>query len=134
MKVDFAFICDYAQSENKIHALGIGFDTIFAPRLPCQHPSFHLVVQLRSTAAEAGRKDVSIRLIDADGKDVITPLSANMEVPDPPSGALEAIGKLVVGFHRVKFEEYGQYALHVVVQGNEMVQIPIRVAQPTTTG
>ena len=34
----------------------------------------------------------------------------------------------------VKFAAYGQYALHVVVQGNEMVRIPIRVAQPPTTG
>ena len=134
MVIDFAFVCDYADSGNKLSALGIGFDTIYAQEVPCRHPSFHLVAQLRASVAEAGRKDVNIRLIDADGKDVIPPISAGMEVPQPPPGALEAVGRLVVGFGGIKFTAYGQYALHVVVQGNEMVRIPIRVAQPPATG
>ena len=134
MVVDFAFICDYAESGNKLGALGIGFDTIYAPQVPCAHPNFHLVLQLRSSVAEAGRKDVSVSLIDADGKDVIPPLSATMEVPQPPPGALETNARLVVGFAGVQFPAYGQYTLHVVVQGQEMVRIPIRVAQPPTTG
>ena len=133
MVIDFAFVCDYADSGNKLNALGIGFDTIYAPNIPCVHPNFHLVVQLRSSIAEAGRKDVEVRLIDADGKDVIPQLSASMEVPQPPPGALDTHGRLVVGFAGVQFPAYGQYALHVVVQGNEMVRIPIRVAQPPTT-
>ena len=134
MDVDFAFICDYADSGNKISALGIGFDTIYTSKVPCVHPSFHLVVQLRASIAEAGRKDVEVRLIDADGKDVTKKLSATMEVPEPAPGAVDTHGRLVVGFGGVKFAAYGQYALHVVVQGNEMVRIPIRVAQPPTTG
>jgi len=134
MVKDFAFICDYAESGNKLGALGIGFDTIYAPQVPCVHPNFHLVMQLRSSVAEAGQKDVEVRLIDADGKDVIPPLSAPMEVPQPPPGAMDTQARLVVGFGGVCFPAYGQYALHVVVQGNEMVRIPIRVAQPPTTG
>lgn len=134
MELEFAFICDYAEPGNKINALGIGFDTIFAQKVPCVHPHFHLVVQLRSSVAEAGRKDVNIRLIDADGKDVIPPFTGTMEVPQPPPGALDTVGKLVVGFGGVNFPAYGHYALHVVVQGNEMVRIPIRIAQPPTTG
>lgn len=134
MVVDFAFVCDYADSGNKLAALGIGFDTIYAPQVPCIHPNFHLVLQLRSSVAEAGRKDVGIRLIDADGKDVIPPLSATMEVPPPPPGALDTHGRLVVGFGGIQFPAYGQYALHVVVQGNEVARMPIRVAQSPTTG
>ena len=78
-------------------------------------------------------KDVKVILIDADGKDVIPPLPADMEITQPPPGALESQGRLVVGFAGVQFPAYGQYALHVVVQGNEMVHIPIRVAQPPAT-
>lgn len=91
-------------------------------------------MQLRSSVAEAGLKDVAIRLIDADGKDTIPPLSAKMEVPRPPSGAIDTQGRLVVGFAGIEFPAYGQYALHVAVQGNEMVRIPIRVTQPPITG
>ena len=40
MQVDFAFICDYAEATNKINALGIGFDTIMAARVPTRHPHF----------------------------------------------------------------------------------------------
>lgn len=134
MDIEFAFVCDYADAGAKLNALGIGFDTIYAPQVPCVHPNFHLVVQLRSSVAEAGQKDVGIRLIDADGKDVFPPLSAKMEVPQPPPGAVDTQGRLVVGFGNTKFPAYGRYALHVVVQGNEMVRIPIRVAQPPTTG
>jgi hypothetical protein len=66
--VDFAFICDYAEATGKINALGIGFDTIFAPNVPTKHPSFFLVVQLRASTVEAGDKQLKISLIDADGQ------------------------------------------------------------------
>ena len=134
MDIDFAFVCDYAEASAKLGALGIGFDTIYAPKVPCVHPSFHFVMQLRASIAEAGPKDVGVRLIDADGKDVTPPLSATMELQPPPPGALDTQGRLVVGFNGVRFPAYGQYAMHVVVQGHEMVRIPIRVAQPPTTG
>jgi hypothetical protein len=134
MTLDFAFVCDYADSVGKLSALGIGFDTIFAGNIPCVHPNFHLVMQLRASVAEVGRKDVEVRLIDADGKDVVPPLSGPMEVPQPPPGALDTQSRLVVGFAGTQFPAYGQYALHVIVQGNEMVRIPIRVAQPPITG
>ncbi|MBI2843892.1 MAG: hypothetical protein HYX78_10875 [Armatimonadetes bacterium] len=134
MDVDFAFICDYAEPGNKISALGIGFDTIYSPQVPCVHPSFHLVAQFRASIAEAGSKDIEIRLIDADGRDVIPRFKGKLNVPQPPSGALDTVGKLVVGFAGVRFPDYGQYALHVVVQGNEKVRIPLRVAQPPATG
>lgn len=133
MVVDYAFICDYADQGSKLGALGIGFDTIYAQQVPCVHPSFHLVLQLRSSAAEAGTKDVRVSLIDADGKDVIPPLSVSMEIPQPPPGTVDAHGRLVAHFAGVKFAEYGQYALHVTLQGSEIVRIPIRVAQPPTT-
>jgi hypothetical protein len=134
MVLDFAFICDYAESGNKISALGIGFDTIYASQVPCVHPNFHLVAQFRASVAEAGDKEITLRLIDADGKDVIEPLSGTVNIPPPPPGGVESTGRLVVGFGGIQFPKYSQYALHVVVQGNEMIRVPLRVAQPPTTG
>ena len=43
MNLDFAFICDYAEVSGKINALGIGFDTIYSPKVPAKHPLFFLV-------------------------------------------------------------------------------------------
>ena len=56
MHTDFAFVCDAAEATSKINALGIGFDTIYANQVPVRHPHFSIVLQLRSSAAEAGQK------------------------------------------------------------------------------
>ncbi len=132
MDVDFAFICDHAEIVGKINALGIGFDTIYAAEVPSTHPYFHLVVQLRASITEAGHRDMEVRLIDADGNDVIPPITGSFEVPRPSAGT-EATARLAVLFQNVTFSNYGSYSLRLVIQGTEMVQIPLRVASPPHT-
>ena len=49
MEVNFAFLCDYAdQSGAKMTAIGIGFDTIYATRVPAVHALFFSVISLKS--------------------------------------------------------------------------------------
>ena len=74
MDVDFAFICDYADSGRKVNALGIGFDATYASRVLATHPRFDLAAQVRYHVTEAGPKDFAVRLIDADGEDIIPPI------------------------------------------------------------
>ena len=133
MDIDFAFICDYAEATAKISALGIGFDTIFAQKVPAVHPHFHLVAQIRASIAEVGDKDLVVRLIDADGNDVIPEVKGTINVAQPKEGMTESIGRLSMGFNNVKFPKYSEYSLHVVIQGREMVRIPLRVVQPPVT-
>ncbi len=128
MNIDYAFICDHAEAGDKVHALGIGFDTIFAREIPATHPHFCLVVQLRSSVGEAGEKEASVRLIDADGADVMQPVSVKLNIAPPPRGSTESVTRMVVGAHNVRFPRYGSYSLHLVLQGNELVRIPLRVA------
>ena len=132
MQVDFAFICDYAQVAGKINALGIGFDTILAPTVPCKHPSFFLVIQLRAHAVEAGEKNFKVDLIDEDGKNVIPSLTGKFAISKPAIG-MESIGKIAMQFNNVEFPRYGTYSLHAVIEGHEMVRIPLKVARPPTT-
>ena len=40
MRLDFAFLCDYADASGKVHALGIGVDNIYAPQVPARHQQF----------------------------------------------------------------------------------------------
>ncbi len=132
MIVDFAFVCDYAEATGKINALGIGFDTIFAPKVPCRHPSFFLVIQLRANVVEAGEKTLEVRLIDEDGKDTTPTVGGKFSIPKPASGT-ESIGRIAMQFHNVEFPRYGSYSLHAVVEGLEMVRVPLKVSPPPQT-
>ena len=132
MKPDFAFVCDYAEVTGKINALGIGFDTIYAPSVPAKHPSFFLVIQLRANIVEAGEKTLEVRLIDEDGKDIIPTVSGKFSIPKPIGGT-ESIGRIAMQFHNVEFPKYGSYSLHAVVEGLEMVRIPLKVSPPPQT-
>ncbi len=129
MQVDFAFICDYAEATNKVNALGIGFDTIMAVRVPVRHPSFFLVIQLRANVVEAGEKNFEVHLIDDDGKQIIPPVKGKLNIPRPPAGT-ESTGRIAMRFDGVEFPRYGTYSIHVLVEGHEMSRIPLRVTQP----
>ncbi len=129
MKLDFAFICDYAEVTRKINALGIGFDTIYAPNVPRKHPEFFLVIQLRANVVEAGEKNIEVRLIDEDGNDIIPTLRAKFTIRRPASGT-ESVGRLAMRLQNVEFPRYCVYSLHAVIEGHEMVNIPLRVAPP----
>ena len=113
MKVDFAFLCDYAEAAVKLNALGIGFDTIYAPQTPCMHPHFSLVFQLRSSVIEAGQKEVEIHLIDEDGKDVTAPIQRQIHIPR--GNAADVIGRVVMEFVNIEFMRYGSYSVRVAV-------------------
>jgi len=127
--VDFAFICDYAEVSNKINALGIGFDTIYAPKVPIKHRSFFLVFKLRANIVEVGEKNIKISLIDEDGSNIIPDMNAKIAILKPPEG-MESKAQVAVGFDKVEFTKYGSYSIHVVLEGNDLFSIPIRVAPP----
>jgi len=132
VRTDFAFICDYAEVAGKINALGIGFDTIYAPNVPAKHPSFFLVMQLRANVVEAGEKNLAVHLIDEDGRDIIPALRGKFSIPKP-TGGTESIGRIAMQFYNVEFPRYGSYSLHVVVEGHEMFDVPLKVSPPPQT-
>ena len=132
MKTDFTFICDYAEVTRKINALGIGFDTIYAPKIPCKHPHFFLVIQLRANVVEAGEKNLEVHLVDEDGNDVIPTLKGKFNIPKT-SGVKESIGRIAMRFHNIEFQKYGLYSIHAVIEGLEMVRIALKVSQPPHT-
>jgi len=131
--VDFAFICDYAETTQKVNALGIGFDKIYTAKLPVRHAHFHVVAQVRFSLTEVGLKEMEVRLIDADGGNVVPPIQGRLEVPTPMPKSLDATGRLNVGFGNVQFKEYGRYSVRVTIQGREMVSIPFMVIEPPKT-
>jgi hypothetical protein len=132
MHVDFAFICDFAEAKDKVNALGIGFDRIYAKNVPMKHPHFSVVVQLKFTRTEAGQKPVQIHLTDADGNECVPVINGQITVNAPPPGALETTTRLVMEFANVEFKAYGDYSIRVDIAAQEMVSIPISIiAAPT---
>jgi hypothetical protein len=128
MERQFAFVCDYAVQDNKLHAIGIGWETIYAATLPWIHPTMCFVAGLRGSIAEVGTKTVSLRLIDADGEDVVPPINHQLsfEVKQPQ---LEGDIRIVLNFANVQFKKYGPYAIHLVVQGHEMGSVSFHVSE-----
>ena len=132
MNIDFAFICDFAEATAKINALGIGFDTIYAPQLPVRHPHFSLVLQLRASTVEAGQKSIRINLIDEDGADVMPTIQGQFSLPKVEGGT-HSIGRFIAEFGNVEFKRHGSYSVRVVIEGLEMASIPFRVIPPPKT-
>lgn len=132
MEREFAFLCDYAEAEQKLHAIGIGWDTINAPTLPAIHPTMCVVAKLRGTIAESGTKNIELRLIDADGADVIPPLQHQLPFEVKPP-RLEGYLQIVLNLSGLPLQKYGRYAVHVVVDGHEMATLTFSVVAPPTT-
>ena len=129
MDIEFAFLCDYAQQESKLNAIGIGWDTIMAPELPVRHTIMTFVARLRGSVAEAGVKDVTLRIIDADGQDVIPPVQQQMTF-NVQSPALAGFLNVVVQLGGLEFQKYGAYAIHLLLGGNELARVAFQVVQP----
>lgn len=133
MEVDFSFLCDYADNPGKLYALGIGIDTIYTAAVPTVHPVMYAVARLRFSGVEAGDKPIGVRLLDADGNNLVPPIDANVTVESPPQGHTERTLTIALALHGVRFERYGLYAVVWMLQGNEIKRIPFRVSTPPTT-
>jgi len=111
-------------------ALGIGFDTIYAAKVPTPHPVFFAVISIKFSATEAGPKQVGMHLIDEDGKDVVPPMETTINVASPPPGFLHRNQRIALAMYGITFPRYGDYTISWLVGGQEIKNIPLRVAPP----
>lgn len=132
MECDFIFLCDYAARDRKLHAVGIGWDSLYAANLPFRHSVMCLVARLSGSIAENGTKDITLRLLDADGADVVPAMNQQVafEVKSP---RLVGILQLVFQMGNIEFQKHGAYALHLLLQGNEIGRVSFNVLEPPTT-
>jgi hypothetical protein len=130
LDVEFAFLCDAAlESGGKVSALGIGIDQITAAAVPAVHPMLGVVVGFRYIVTESGTKKVEVRLIDADGGNVVPPVEGEMVLADPTDG-LSGRGNLILQLGGLQFPKYGQYSVEIGVGGQSIASIPLRVSPP----
>lgn len=91
-----------------------------------------VVARLRGSVAEAGTKQVALRIIDADGADVVPPLEQQVPFVVRP-GTVEGSMALTFNLVGIQFPKYGPYGIHLLVNGNEVVHLSFNVAKPPTT-
>lgn len=130
MHIRFAFLCDYAQESGngKVSALGIGIDHFGVTNLAQPVPPFCLVLNIEGNRSEAGQKHIKIHLMDSDGKDLGPPLEGKINLPVPQQGIKTGAG-MVVSYNGVIFPSYGTYSISVVLDGHELVNLPITVLE-----
>lgn len=128
MRTNYAFLCDAASqgAEGKVNALGIGISQLRAQQVPVQRPVIVLVAQIGFDADEAGAKALAIRVIDADGGNIIPPVDGQIEFT-APEGALSPVAQVVLELNMVTFPRFGVYSVELALDGQSIASLPIEV-------
>ena len=128
MNTELAFLCDSAADDRgKLHALGIGIDSVHGDALPLTHPRFIIVCVVNYSSVEAGEKRMGIRLLDPDAQDTIPPIEQSITF-SPRQGVVDSKARIIVEVNSVSFNSAGPHAFHVVIDGTEMARLPLNVA------
>lgn len=126
MKVDLALACDYAiiDQYGKLSVLGI-FEHIWVQEFPVVHPRLHLVMRLKGRRTEIGDHEVSIRLVDEHGEEIISG-DGTVTFSEPPAGVVEIEAGTVLLFD-VPFERPGKYTFEIAVDDSVEASVSITV-------
>lgn len=130
MELSFAFLCDYADQSAKMTAVGIGFDTIYAAKVPASHRLMFAVLGVRFTVVEVGPKQLGVRIIDADGTDIAPPMDTTINVEPPPPGFTHRAVRVALGLQGLTFPRYGDYSVRFLIAKQEVANIPLKVTPP----
>ena len=134
MNVEYAFLCDYADSGNKLTAVGIGIDSVHVADVPVVHSQMFAVLALRFTLNETQRtKAFEMHVQDADAKDIIPPLSGQMNIPAPADGMSYRTHRIVSGLYGMKLERVGDYQVSWLIDGIEVHAVHFRVVKRPPT-
>ncbi|MGE3857943.1 MAG: hypothetical protein AB7G21_13380 [Dehalococcoidia bacterium] len=135
MRVEYAFLCDAATEHGgKVNALGIGIDHLGVSTLPATHPRLSLVAHLRFEEAEDGADAVVpfvVKMVDADGRDVIPPVEGRFQVQAAPGRRLEG-ANLLVDLVNLQFTGTGPHEVQLWSEGDVIATLPIEVWRVAT--
>lgn len=144
MRVD-AFLADSAEVvQNKIYALGAGWNTIFVRQFPAAHRRLAVAatVHVPFTATNATHK-FELKLVTEDGQDYPIGLRADAEgKPQPVRGmggeftlgrpphlvdGDEQVANFAFTIDGLRFAEAGQYSWVILIDSEEISRLPMRV-------
>ena len=70
---------------------------------------------------------MELRLIDADGGDILPAVRAQLNVPPPATGTTSSVN-LLMGLNNLTLPRFGEYSVHINIDGEERVRLPFTLA------
>jgi hypothetical protein len=132
MRVEYAFLCDAATEHGgKVNALGIGIDHLGVSTLPATHPRLALVARLVFEDAEGMAVPFVVKMVDADGRDVIPPVEGRFQVEAAPGRRLDG-ASLLVDLVNLQFTSTGPHEVQLWSGGEILATLPLEVWKVAT--
>ena len=129
MKLLLATLCDSASDyQGKLCVLG-AFDTLCAPQFPVVHPQCSLALRLLFDPDDRGRHEMSIRLADAEDREVMPAFAPVMDVSFPAGNVPFVSRNLVLNLQRLRFDKPGVYSFEIHLGGKLLISLPLHVAR-----
>jgi hypothetical protein len=126
MKIEIFALCDAAtEQQGKLNLLG-SFDHLFAKQEPVAHPGCTLAIKLRFTKIEEGSHQIRITFGDEDGKLVLPPIEAGVNVRVAPSEST-VVAHLILNMQQLKLPRFGEYSIDLAIDGRAESTLPLYV-------
>jgi hypothetical protein len=134
-ELDYAVLCDYVRTEGGLaHVIAAGVDTIFAPEVPAGQ-NLGFLMRIAFARTECGRPHrVEVIFQDEDGErltEISGLLSPEWQDGLPAGWRVGAMMGLNIG---VPLPRFGLYSFEVLLNGNQVKTIPLRVLQRELPG
>ncbi len=127
MNVELFVLCDAATDyQGKLNILGT-FDAIRAKKTPVEYPTCAVAVRLRFLNTEEGEHKIRISIIDEDGKAVVKPIEANLNVHIKGSSLPSIATNMILNLQRLQFPDYGEYSIDLSVDGRQEAWLPLYI-------
>lgn len=127
MKVELFVLCDAATDyQGKLNLLGT-FDAIWAKQMPAVHPLCAVALRMRFMAHEEGEHKVKISIVDGDGKAVVRPVEAAVNIQFKNTPLMSMATNMILNLQGLKFPAYGEYSIDLAIDGRQEVSLPLYV-------
>lgn len=129
MRIEIIAICDAAtESQGKLNILG-AFANIWTHQVPVMHPHCSIAMRVRFFEGEEGSHAFSLTFADTDGKDVIPPLTGNLDV-SILGDAGSAVANLILNLNNLHIRQFGEYTIDAVIDGQHLASLPLYIQRP----
>lgn len=127
MELDHAILADVVshRPDGKLDIHGAGFDTIFASRVPAQHPRLDMAIRILFSAHELEeRHKFKVVLMTPDGPELARVEADVQPMPVQQRQAIPADRRVGLGFvfnfANIVFPTYGTHHITISIDGTEL--------------
>lgn len=128
MDLEIAALCQAAVDHGGLLNIIGTFDTIHATKFPHVIPHCALALRVRFSRIEQGAHKLKVNFVDEDGKPLIPPLQADLQV-QVADAADSSAANLVLNINNLKIENPGRYSIDVAIDGRQERSLPLRIVK-----